>query len=233
MEAALCIGTDGSVNPESLIRFSLLSALSTQNDPPEARREAVLQEPRRLRHGRGRRRPRARETPKRRGRAAPGSSATCSAAARRATASTAPGRAPTAPRSSRRSAPRSTMPGCRPSGSTTSTPTAPATPENDKMEAMGCMAVFGERMGTRADLLQQVDDRPHAHGRRRHRGRGLAPDDRARPPPADHQLRGARPRHPARRGAERARDASVARVLSNSFGFGGQNTCLVLAAEPA
>ncbi|WP_264996793.1 beta-ketoacyl synthase N-terminal-like domain-containing protein, partial [Raoultella ornithinolytica] len=33
--AALCIGTDGSVNPESLIRFSLLSALSTQNDPPE------------------------------------------------------------------------------------------------------------------------------------------------------------------------------------------------------
>src|SRR3978361_1870293 len=34
--AALCIGTDGSVNPESLIRFSLLSALSTQNDPPEA-----------------------------------------------------------------------------------------------------------------------------------------------------------------------------------------------------
>ncbi|MWO10821.1 beta-ketoacyl-ACP synthase, partial [Escherichia coli] len=35
MTAALCIGTDGSVNPESLIRFSLLSALSTQNDPPE------------------------------------------------------------------------------------------------------------------------------------------------------------------------------------------------------
>jgi 3-oxoacyl-[acyl-carrier-protein] synthase II len=34
--AALCIGTDGSVNPESLIRFSLLSALSTQNDPPES-----------------------------------------------------------------------------------------------------------------------------------------------------------------------------------------------------
>ncbi len=33
---ALCIGTDGSVNPESLIRFSLLSALSTANDPPEA-----------------------------------------------------------------------------------------------------------------------------------------------------------------------------------------------------
>ena len=35
-EAALCIGTDGSVNPEALIRFSLLSALSARNDPPQA-----------------------------------------------------------------------------------------------------------------------------------------------------------------------------------------------------
>src|SRR3954470_3192121 len=33
--AALCIGTDASVNAESLIRFSLLSALSTSNDPPQ------------------------------------------------------------------------------------------------------------------------------------------------------------------------------------------------------
>src|SRR6185369_1350118 len=30
-----CIGSDGSINPESLIRFSLLSALSTSMDPPE------------------------------------------------------------------------------------------------------------------------------------------------------------------------------------------------------
>src|SRR6201999_964738 len=35
-DAALCIGTDGSVNAESLIRFSLLSALSTANDPPQS-----------------------------------------------------------------------------------------------------------------------------------------------------------------------------------------------------
>ena len=33
-EAALVVGTDASVNAESLIRFSLLSALSTRNDPP-------------------------------------------------------------------------------------------------------------------------------------------------------------------------------------------------------
>ena len=29
-----------------------------------------------------------------------------------------------------------------------------------------------------------------------------------------------------------ARDAQVTYVLSNSFGFGGQNTCLVFGAEP-
>jgi 3-oxoacyl-[acyl-carrier-protein] synthase II len=32
--AALALGADGSITPESLVRFSLLSALSTQNDPP-------------------------------------------------------------------------------------------------------------------------------------------------------------------------------------------------------
>ena len=34
-EVALCIGTDGSVNQEAFIRFSLLSALSTSNEVPE------------------------------------------------------------------------------------------------------------------------------------------------------------------------------------------------------
>ena len=35
-DAALCVATDGSVNLEALVRFSLLSALSTQNDTPQA-----------------------------------------------------------------------------------------------------------------------------------------------------------------------------------------------------
>src|SRR6202007_1225903 len=35
-DIALCVATEASVNPEALIRFSLLSALSTQNLPPEA-----------------------------------------------------------------------------------------------------------------------------------------------------------------------------------------------------
>ena len=33
-DTALCVGTDGTVNLEALVRFSLLSALSTRNDPP-------------------------------------------------------------------------------------------------------------------------------------------------------------------------------------------------------
>src|ERR1041384_713870 len=35
-DAALWVATDGSVNLEAVVRFSLLSALSTQNDPPQA-----------------------------------------------------------------------------------------------------------------------------------------------------------------------------------------------------
>ena len=34
-KTALAVGTDGSIQEEALIRFSLLSALSTKNDPPE------------------------------------------------------------------------------------------------------------------------------------------------------------------------------------------------------
>jgi len=34
-DRALIVGADGSANAESMIRFSLLSALSTQNDPPQ------------------------------------------------------------------------------------------------------------------------------------------------------------------------------------------------------
>ena len=35
-DAALCVATDASINPEAMVRFSLLSALSTQNLPPQA-----------------------------------------------------------------------------------------------------------------------------------------------------------------------------------------------------
>src|ERR1700712_2881330 len=35
-DAALCVATEGTVNPEAMVRFSLLSALSTRNESPQA-----------------------------------------------------------------------------------------------------------------------------------------------------------------------------------------------------
>src|ERR1700712_4096897 len=35
-DAALCVGAEGTVNPEAMVRFSLLSALSTRNESPQA-----------------------------------------------------------------------------------------------------------------------------------------------------------------------------------------------------
>jgi 3-oxoacyl-[acyl-carrier-protein] synthase II len=101
------------------------------------------------------------------------------------------------------------------------------------MESMGCMAVLGERMRqvpiasnksmlghtlTAAGAVEAVVSLlTIAHGR-------LPPTiNYAVPDPAI----------PLDVVANVARDARVERVLSNSFGFGGQNTCLVLAAEPA
>ena len=34
-DAALCVGTDGGICEEMVVRFNLLSALSTQNDDPQ------------------------------------------------------------------------------------------------------------------------------------------------------------------------------------------------------
>ena len=106
------------------------------------------------------------------------------------------------------------------------------TPENDKMEWVGVSAVFGERAGVDADLVQQVDDRPHAD-RGRHGGGDLHPaGDAARQAAADHQLRDARSGAAGGLRAQRRARARVAHAISNSFGFGGQNVCLVLGAVP-
>ena len=61
-DAALCVATDGSVNPETLIRFSLLSALSTSNEPASEAAKPFSKNRDGFRDGRRRRRPRARES---------------------------------------------------------------------------------------------------------------------------------------------------------------------------
>jgi 3-oxoacyl-[acyl-carrier-protein] synthase II len=107
-----------------------------------------------------------------------------------------------------------------------------STPENDKMEALGCSAVFGERVArlpissnksmightlTAAGAIEAVVSLLTIQ-----KGRIPPTINYAVPDPA--LLLDV---------VGTARDTRVSRILSNSFGFGGQNTCLVLGDEPA
>jgi 3-oxoacyl-[acyl-carrier-protein] synthase II len=230
-EAALCIGTDGSVNPESLIRFSLLSALSTQNDAPEAASKPFSKNRDGFVMGEG-------------GAALVLENAE-SARARGATilgyvlgcgergdgfhrTRSSPDGAPiiAAIKNALQDA------DLAPEDIDTVNAHGTGTPENDKMESMGCMAVFGERMAqvpissnksmightlTAAGAVEAVVSMLTILN-----GRIPPTINYAQPDPAI----------PLDVVPNVARDAPVTRVLSNSFGFGGQNTCLVLGAEP-
>jgi 3-oxoacyl-[acyl-carrier-protein] synthase II len=230
-KAALCIGTDGSVNPESLIRFSLLSALSTQNDPPEAASKPFSKNRDGFVMGEG-------------------AAALVLEDAEAATARGAKilgyvlgcgekGDGFHRTRSSPDGAPiiaaiRAALDDADtpPQAIDTINAHGTSTPENDKMEAMGCMAVFGAQMGavpissnksmightlTAAGAVEAVISlMTIANGRIPPTINYAVPDPGI---PLDV--------------VTEARDARVSRVLSNSFGFGGQNTCLVLADEPA
>jgi 3-oxoacyl-[acyl-carrier-protein] synthase II len=104
-----------------------------------------------------------------------------------------------------------------------------STPENDKMEAMGCQAVFGtvppitsnkSMVGhtlTAAGAVEAVFSLLSIkHGRV--------------PPTINYNMPD--PAIPLDVVANVARDMKVTSVMSNSFGFGGQNTSLVMTAEP-
>ncbi|HEX8165586.1 MAG TPA: beta-ketoacyl-ACP synthase [Beijerinckiaceae bacterium] len=230
-DAALCIGTDGSVNPESLIRFSLLSALSTQNDPPEGAAKPFSKNRDGFVMGEGA--------------AALVLESAESARARGATilgyvlgcgergdgfhrTRSSPDGAPivAAIREAIEDA------GLTPDDIDYVNAHGTGTPENDKMESMGCMAVIGERMKavpissnksmightlTAAGAVEAV--------------MSLMTIRNGRIPPTVN-YRVPDPAIPLDVVPNEARDAKVGVVLSNSFGFGGQNTCLVLGAEP-
>jgi 3-oxoacyl-[acyl-carrier-protein] synthase II len=230
-EAALCIGTDGSVNPESLVRFSLLSALSTQNTPPEGASKPFAKNRDGFVMGEGA--------------AALVLESAASAKARGAKilgyvlGCGEKGDGFHRTRSSPDGAPviaaiREAIDdaGLSPDDIDYVNAHGTGTPENDKMEALGCMKVIGDRMGsvpissnksmightlTAAGAVEAVVSlMTIANGR-------LPPTiNYAVPDPAI----------PLDVVPNAARDAQVAYVLSNSFGFGGQNTCLVFGAEP-
>ena len=189
-EAALVIGTDASVNPESLIRFSLLSALSTRNDPPQAAARPFSKDRDGFVMAEG-----------------AGALVLESLAHARARGATILGVVEGCGEMAdgfhrTRSSPDGKPiiacmqhalddAGLAPDAIGYINAHGTGTPENDKMEWVGVSAVFGERARIDPDLVQQVDDRPHAD-RGRHGGGDLhAADDAAWQAAADHQLRDA------------------------------------------
>ena len=163
-------------NPESLIRFSLLSALSTQNDPPEGAAKPFSKNRDGFVMGEGAAALVLEDYEHARARGARILGYRARLRREAATASTAPARARTASRSSLPSATPSTMPACRPTTIDYINAHGTGTPENDKMECDGLHGGVRRAHEARADLVQQVDDRPHADGGGRGRGGDLAPD---------------------------------------------------------
>ncbi|CAN5318389.1 beta-ketoacyl-ACP synthase [soil metagenome] len=108
-----------------------------------------------------------------------------------------------------------------------------STPENDKMEAMSLEAVFGERM-KRVPISSNKSMIGHtltAAGAIEATFSIKTIEEGILPPTINYK-------HPDPAieldvVPNVARAARVGTVLSNSFGFGGQNACLVIAAEPA
>jgi len=107
------------------------------------------------------------------------------------------------------------------------------TPENDRMEAMSLEAVFGERMRTVpiSSNKSMIGHTLTAAGAIEAIFSIKTIEEGIIPPTINYT--NPDPAIPFDVVPNKARDAKVNRVLSNSFGFGGQNACLVIAGEPA
>lgn len=231
-KAALCIGTDGSVNPESLIRFSLLSALSTHNDPPEgaARPFAKNRDGFVMGEGGAALVLEDAEAARARGATILGYVLGCGEKGdgfHRTRSS--PDGAPiiAAIRDGLEDA------GLSPDDIDYVNAHGTGTPENDKMESLGCMAVIGERMKSVpiSSNKSMIGHTLTAAGAVEAVFSLLTIANGRIPPTINYEVPD--PAIPLDVVPNHARDAQVTRVLSNSFGFGGQNTCLIFAAEPA
>jgi 3-oxoacyl-(acyl-carrier-protein) synthase len=230
-QAALCIGTDGSVNPESLIRFSLLSALSTQNEVPEAASKPFSKNRDGFVMGEGGAALvlEDAEAAKARGATILGYVLGCGEKGdgfHRTRSSPDGMPAITAIREALADA------GLAPDDIDYINAHGTSTPENDKMEAMSCTAVFGERMA-RLPISSNKSMIGHtltAAGAVEAVMSLLTLATGRIPPTINYKVPD--PTIPLDVVPNEARDADVRFVLSNSFGFGGQNTCLVFGAEP-
>ncbi len=231
-EAVLAIGADGSVTPEALVRFSLLSALSTQNEPPqqaskpfsknrdgfvmaEGAGALVLES---LAHARAR------------GARVLGIIEGCgekSDSFHRTRSS--PDGKPIIACMRNALADASVSPDAVDYINAHGT----STPENDKTEHFGVATVFGER-AARIPISSNKSMIGHtltAAGAVEAAFTLLTLEHQRLPPTINYNVPD--PAIPLDVVPNVARDARVFRAISNSFGFGGQNVCVVMTREPA
>jgi 3-oxoacyl-[acyl-carrier-protein] synthase II len=230
-DAALCVGTDGSVNPESLIRFSLLSALSTANEDPEAAAKPFS----RNRDG----------FVMAEGAAAVVLESMDAALARGANilgVVEGCGEMADAFHRTRSSPDGKPIIGCMrnalndaglaPEDIDYINPHGTGTPENDKMECLGVTAVFGERAGSIpiSSNKSMIGHTLSAAGTVEAVFTLLTLRNGRIPPTINYKVPD--PAIPLDVVPNEARDAKLRHAISNSFGFGGQNASLVMGLEP-
>ena len=226
-EAAIVIGTDASVNPESLIRFSLLSALSTRNDPPAAAarpfskdRDGFV-----MAEGAGALVLESRAHARARGAKVLGVVEGCGEMADgfHRTRSSPDGKPIIACMQQALD-----DAGLAPDAIGYINAHGTGTPENDKMEWVGASAVFGERAASIpiSSNKSMIGHTLTAAGTVEAIFTLLALRHGRLPPTINYETPD--PTLPVDCVPNVARDAQVAHAMSNSFGFGGQNVCVVV-----
>ena len=230
--AALCIGTDGSINPEAVIRFSLLSALSTSNDVPHAaakpfskNRDGFV-----MAEGAGALVLESYEAAIARGAKILGVVEGC-------------GEMTDAFHRTRSSPDGKPIIGCiahaisdaglTPDDIDYINAHGTSTPENDKMEYLGCATVFGERIRSLpiSSNKSMIGHTLSAAGAVEAVFTLLTLQNQRIPPTINYTVPD--PAIPLDVVPNTARDANLRHAISNSFGFGGQNVSLVMGLEPA
>ncbi|RWM23205.1 MAG: beta-ketoacyl-ACP synthase [Mesorhizobium sp.] len=230
-DRALSIGADGSATAEALIRFSLLSALSTHNDIPEKAskpfsrdRDGFV-----LAEGSGALVLESLEAALARGANILGILRGCGEKADdfHRTRSKPDGSPAIA-------AVRAALADAGLSEDEIDYVNAhgTSTPENDKMEHLSLSTVFGERIGSMpiSSNKSMIGHTLSAAGAVEAAFSLMTMRESVIPPTINYD--NPDPAIVLDVVPNKKRNAEVGTVLSNSFGFGGQNTCLVMAREP-
>lgn len=230
-DRALSIGADGSATAEALIRFSLLSALSTHNDIPEKAskpfskdRDGFV-----LAEGSGALVLESLEAALARGASVLGILRGCGEKADdfHRTRSKPDGSPAIA-------AVRAALADAGLSEDEIDYVNAhgTSTPENDKMEHLSLSTVFGERIGSMpvSSNKSMIGHTLSAAGAVEAAFSLMTMRESVIPPTINYD--NPDPTIVLDVVPNKKRNAEVRSVLSNSFGFGGQNTCLVMAREP-